>query len=200
MRLAEIKKRYGERGIEDLVLNTDGKVEVTDDTQLILFTAEGLPRALTQRRLCGDSQIPTAVYRAYFRWLHTQGVKCRGREDVSESRDSWLLGVKALYARRAPGSTCLSALSSGSMGTIEKPINNSKGCGGVIRVAPVGLLVGNILGACLGAEGILPEWWERVELKDEIIAVADDLLTGFEESKRDLKDLSTPRCSAPGFF
>jgi len=39
-----------------------------------------------------------------------------------------------------------------------------------------------------------------VELKDEIIAVADELLTGFEESKRDLEDLSTPRCSAPGFF
>jgi ADP-ribosylglycohydrolase len=53
--------------------------------------------------------------------------------------DGWLIKVKDLHARRGPGSTCLSALSSGKMGTIEQPINNSKGCGGVMRVAPVGL-------------------------------------------------------------
>ena len=46
-----------------------------------------------------------------------------------------------LFARRAPGNSCLSALATGKMGTIEKPINNSKGCGGVMRVAPVGLFL-----------------------------------------------------------
>ncbi len=35
--------------------------------------------------------------------------------------------------------TCLSALESGKMGTIEEPTNQSKGCGGVMRVAPVGI-------------------------------------------------------------
>jgi len=33
----------------------------------------------------------------------------------------------------------LPALKSGRMGTIESPINDSKGCGGVMRIAPVGL-------------------------------------------------------------
>ena len=37
------------------------------------------------------------------------------------------------------GNSCLSALSSGRMGTIEQPINSSKGCGGVMRATPVGL-------------------------------------------------------------
>ncbi len=52
---------------------------------------------------------------------------------------SWIFDLKELNERRAPGNTCLSALSNSEMGTIEKPINKSKGCGGVMRVAPVGL-------------------------------------------------------------
>jgi ADP-ribosylglycohydrolase len=30
------------------------------------------------------------------------------------------------------------------MGTIEDPINDSKGCGGVMRVTPVGLMADNV--------------------------------------------------------
>jgi ADP-ribosylglycohydrolase len=44
-----------------------------------------------------------------------------------------------MFARRAPGIACLNAIQQGADGTIEKPINNSKGCGGVMRVAPIGL-------------------------------------------------------------
>jgi ADP-ribosylglycohydrolase len=50
-----------------------------------------------------------------------------------------------LYDNRAPGNTCFSALSSflrGAKGTIEEPINDSKGCGGVMRVAPIGIYFG----------------------------------------------------------
>lgn len=73
----------------------------------------------------------------YLRWLHTQGYPKNTEQDWIY--DGWLSGVKELYASRAPGNSCLSALSSGNRGSIEKPINNSKGCGGVMRVAPVGL-------------------------------------------------------------
>ena len=45
-----------------------------------------------------------------------------------------------MHKRRAPGNTCLSALASGKMGTIDQPLNNSKGCGGVMRTAPCGLI------------------------------------------------------------
>jgi ADP-ribosylglycohydrolase len=54
--------------------------------------------------------------------------------------DGWLIRVEGLHARRAPGMTCLSALRGGTMGTIERPLNDSKGCGGVMRAAPIGLV------------------------------------------------------------
>lgn len=45
-----------------------------------------------------------------------------------------------LHVRRAPGMTCLAALAQGGGGTLATPINDSKGCGGIMRIAPVGLL------------------------------------------------------------
>jgi ADP-ribosylglycohydrolase len=44
-----------------------------------------------------------------------------------------------LRHRRAPGNTCLSALVGNEPGFVDIPVNHSKGCGGVMRVAPVGL-------------------------------------------------------------
>lgn len=44
-----------------------------------------------------------------------------------------------LNASRAPGLTCLHALREKEMGGIYDPVNNSKACGGVMRVAPIGL-------------------------------------------------------------
>ena len=46
---------------------------------------------------------------------------------------SWLSDVPELYSRRAPGNTCLSALKRGA------PVSGSKGCGGIMRVAPLAL-------------------------------------------------------------
>ncbi len=54
-----------------------------------------------------------------------------------------IMQYKKLYVQRAPGISCLSALESNKMGTIEHPINDSKGCGGVMRVAPIGLFYHN---------------------------------------------------------
>ena len=42
---------------------------------------------------------------------------------------------------RAPGLTCIGSVEGGIPGRIDEPINDSKGCGGVMRVAPVGLVV-----------------------------------------------------------
>jgi ADP-ribosylglycohydrolase len=56
-----------------------------------------------------------------------------------EDNCSWLINIPELHSSRAPGNTCLSAIEQGANGTIEKPINQSKGCGGIMRVAPIGL-------------------------------------------------------------
>jgi len=54
---------------------------------------------------------------------------------------SSLMRQPALFVQRAPGNTCLGALACGKMGTLAEPINNSCGCGGVMRVAPVGFVL-----------------------------------------------------------
>jgi ADP-ribosylglycohydrolase len=308
--LNEIISKYGQDGITDLECSKSGKAEVTDDTQMTLFTAEGILRAETRGREKGICDPASVVYHAYQRWLITQGYP--RLEAMDWIYDGWLLNIKDLHAVRAPGNSCISALTSGDMGTIYEPVNNSKGCGGVMRVAPAGLfytkedafrrgvefaaithghpsgylsagalayiiasiisgeeieaavegalselskhrgheecsevlqnaldlskksihhldaikslgegwvgeealaisvycalkykddfkkalitavnhngdsdstgaITGNILGAYLGIDGIPKEWMDKIELKDEITQIADDLLTGYEE-------------------
>jgi ADP-ribosylglycohydrolase len=53
--------------------------------------------------------------------------------------DGWLVTLEELHDRRAPGNTCLAGAASTRMGTVSRPLNDSKGCGAVMRAAPVGL-------------------------------------------------------------
>ncbi|MDN3015524.1 ADP-ribosylglycohydrolase family protein [Paenibacillus sp. BSR1-1] len=133
----QIVQQYGPNGIQDLQLVSSGKAQITDDTQMTLFTAEGILRAETRGIRKGICHPPSVVFFAYQRWLLTQGYP--RIDDYEWIYDGWLLGVKELHARRAPGNSCLSALLNRKHGTIEEPINNSKGCGGVMRVVPIGL-------------------------------------------------------------
>jgi ADP-ribosylglycohydrolase len=137
----EILQIYGSPGIESLE-QTDG--EITDDTQMTLFTAEGLLAARNSG--CGNDWKATTihVYRAYLRWLVTQGFSVPWKGTDNEQYGG-LVDIHELYARRAPGGTCISSLCSGTMGSVCIPINDSKGCGGVMRAAPVGLYVAAIL-------------------------------------------------------
>ena len=116
---SQIRARYGDRGILEFnAWRGFPPGAYTDDTQMSLATASGILEAA--RRWKPQSVFDPApyVYRAYLDWLSAQS-------DRSQ--------------RRAPGHSCLAALESGIMGTIEVPINDSKGCGGVMRTAPAGL-------------------------------------------------------------
>ena len=137
MKLDEIRNKYGINGINTLTMGRKGCAEITDDTQMTLFTAEGLLRAETKGYSMGISNVIECVYNAYLRWLYTQGDAMR--EDIRNIYDGYLIKQKELYVKRAPGLTCLTSLRNGIIGTIDDPINQSKGCGGVMRVAPVGL-------------------------------------------------------------
>jgi ADP-ribosylglycohydrolase len=104
---------------------------------MTLFTANGLLVGGTRAKT-GGGPGPAAsdLWRCYQDWLKTQEM----RPPLPEGPDcAWLANVPALFSPRAPGNTCLSALWAGIGGTPEKPVNSSKGCGGVMRVAPVGL-------------------------------------------------------------
>lgn len=144
--LAEIRSRYpegGPRGLDRLAPAYGRLGAITDDTQMTLFTAEGLIRAWVRGKSRGIGHPPAVVHHAYLRWLHTQGVpwrKVAGTFASGHSEpDGWLVGERFLHARRAPGNTCLAALTEDP--NIGQPArNDSKGCGGVMRVAPVGFL------------------------------------------------------------
>lgn len=145
-----IREKYGEAGITDLVSAPSGLAEITDDTQMTLFTAEGIIRARNNGQGATIEEAVISVYHAYLRWLVTQGYP--QFEEYASLYDGWLLAVKELHHRRAPGNTCLSSLQSKERGTFEKPLNNSKGCGGVMRVAPAGLAYPKELSFKMGAK------------------------------------------------
>jgi ADP-ribosylglycohydrolase len=134
----EIRARYGWAGIANYDLAYGRRGAITDDTQMTLFTAEGVLRADVRWHHKGICHPASVIHHAYIRWLHTQGDRSRSQFS-QDQMDGWLIGVEALHARRAPGNTCLSALRGATMGTVDRPLNNSKGCGGVMRVAPIGL-------------------------------------------------------------
>ncbi|MFS0864386.1 ADP-ribosylglycohydrolase family protein [Fredinandcohnia sp. 179-A 10B2 NHS] len=138
MHYDEIVSTYGIDGIKDFSFSKNKPAEITDDTQMTLFTAEGILRAKTRGHLKGICHPPSVGYYAYQRWLYTQGHS--KNEQFDWIYDGYLLQVQELFHQRAPGNTCLSALVSETQGTIDRPINNSKGCGGVMRVAPAGLV------------------------------------------------------------
>jgi ADP-ribosylglycohydrolase len=136
MSLAEIRERFGPAGIVDYTTAFDRQGAITDDTQMTLFTAEGLLRAHVKAALDGTSSVPAIVAHAYARWLATQG---RASPLVDTTGDQGVLaGLEALRAQRVPGHTCIEALAAMPL-LGAKARNDSKGCGGAMRVAPVGL-------------------------------------------------------------
>ncbi|WNE95936.1 ADP-ribosylglycohydrolase family protein [Streptomyces luomodiensis] len=149
--LRAIRETHGAAGVTTLVPDDSGFVgRITDDTQMTLFTAEGLIRAHARSSSKGADGSDSAVVRhAYLRWLDTQNhpgpPPAEGAGDVV--RSGWLRTQSWLYARRAPGNACLSGLAAkhvpaprGPLDGTPGPVNpGSKGCGTVMRSAPFGL-------------------------------------------------------------
>lgn len=132
-----IFQKYGEHGITEYELDKSGKALFSDDTQMTLFTANSL--LLHTEEILKNERDDS--YRDFFEYCYRCWYFTQGEEENEESDEekSWLMQVPELYSRRAPGLTCLSAFHSGKIGSVAKPMNESKGCGGVMRVAPVGL-------------------------------------------------------------
>lgn len=124
----EIKARYS-GPVRRMEQSAWGCGVVTDDTQMTLFTAEGLIEANQTQQ-----PVSIAVWKAYQRWLFSQ-------------RHSYVPGYKGLlrmapmWGARAPGATCLGALSAAYQ---EHAPNDSAGCGAAMRAAPCGLVARSI--------------------------------------------------------
>lgn len=134
MPLYEIKKTYGSEGINKFLIKKNKKAEFTDDTQMTIFTADGLIKSALKNHSINNINFYD-VFESYGDWLSTQRNLYRHK--------GWLSDVKELYKVKAPGNTCISAIMGGEPGTLDKKINDSKGNGGTMRVAPVGLMYYN---------------------------------------------------------
>ncbi len=139
-----IFSQYGTGGIREFELDqASGKALISDDTQMTLFTANGILVSDTKASMQGRDKIPhNYIPMSYLDWLRTQEMtfeegRRRPRGSMGECI-SWLADVPELYNRRAPGHTCLSALARYKSGDISQ--NNSKGCGGIMRVTPLALI------------------------------------------------------------
>lgn len=105
------------------------KLIVSDDTQMTLFTANAL-------LLDGNLRINT--WNCYQDWLETQFKQ--GKSELSHRPISWLMEYPEMYASREPGRTCLMTLMRGILGDLNESINQSKGCGALMRVAPLAFI------------------------------------------------------------
>lgn len=130
MNLRSIRRRFGTKGITRYVLH-DGVARFSDDTQMTLFTLEGMMNGIIDTKAGKVEDVLPYIRKAYLNWYRTQ------TEAPKTLPDSWMSNIRALWARRAPGLTCMGALQNILEGVPVE--NNSKGCGGVMRVAPIGI-------------------------------------------------------------
>lgn len=138
----KIQIKYGEEGIKYNPENLN--LTVSDDTQMTLFCLNALIDAKNNANILNEEmEDPTKIiYLHYLDWFKTQGFSFN--EINKDKSTNKLLTYPILFSRRAPGLTCLKSLSNAKMGTLKNRVNDSKGCGGIMRVMPVGFYASNV--------------------------------------------------------
>lgn len=147
--IEQIKKQYGNRGLTNLVIDSEiGKGVISSDTQMTLFTAEGLIWADFRRKKRGTASVSACCFCSYQRWLASQGY------ELSDPSYAWLLDESRLeflsplsnqdklLVRRDPEQVTIEALrqmKNQDYGTIEVPQNCFLSSGCITRIAPIGL-------------------------------------------------------------
>lgn len=148
MSYQEIIHTYGNRGKVELAVDETGKALISDVTQMTLFTVEGLIWAKRVENRHGYCNIPARCFYSYQRWLHTQELPVADEtyqwalDDKRLDMHSPLLKRRDLYCKRETDDILVKALMEAkaqNYGTVEEPINDSVGCGGIVRSAPIGL-------------------------------------------------------------
>ena len=133
LKLSEICRKYGPKGITlDSFIKSKSPLEFTDDTQMSFFTADGLIKSSIKNKSKYKIDFMD-VFESYRNWLNTQ-------MEVSITDKGWIGKIKELYQVKSPGNTCVNSILNNQPGTIKQKINDSKGNGGVMRSAPIGLL------------------------------------------------------------
>lgn len=117
-------------------------LEITDDTQMTLFTLEGMCYAKVHG-MTQPMEIINCIKESYLDWYLTQ----RGTVPNTEGVAGALLSYPELHHSRAPGTTCMGSMAQWSRTTTIR-LNDSKGNGANMRMSPL---------VFLGSLGIPPQ-------------------------------------------
>ncbi|WP_019855035.1 ADP-ribosylglycohydrolase family protein [Actinopolyspora mortivallis] len=144
----EITDRYGPSGLLEYVPAGHPSGRIGSETQILLFTLEGMVRAGLARRGT-EVDLPTGyVQHAYQRWLHTQHLswpRAAGKFlSVAPEPDGWLVGLRGLFQTRTPGRTMMRTLiafakGQREMGDPQTPESDSDGGTALLRAVPAAL-------------------------------------------------------------
>lgn len=139
---AAIFECYGEEGIKNLK-EAGSPALISDDTQMTLFAGNAFIYGISNTITYGinpetwGGKGEYTIWNGYQEWLGTQGDT---RFVDRNGSKMWIYEDERLHSLRAPGNTCLSSIRcSEKGGSLNKPINNSKGCGTVMRAGVIGL-------------------------------------------------------------
>ena len=136
--MSEIRSVFGPGGLREPA-GLPAAVSFSDDTQMSLYTLDGLLEALEWANQGLSADETAVLWLAYLRWLKTQGVPLDPAAPTPPLR--WIDSQRILHQRRDPAEACLAGLSGPDMGTRFRPVNpQAKGPGTVTRSAPFGLL------------------------------------------------------------
>ncbi|WP_081958258.1 ADP-ribosylglycohydrolase family protein [Kitasatospora setae] len=139
--MVTVEAEHGPDGITGPVPDRHGVLgRITDDTQMTLFTVEGLLHARHTGRPGPE------LLAAYLRWHDTQRHATPPPPDGHPHRTGRLREEPWLYARRAPGRACEYGVLAGHAPDPRTPVTgrpgpvnpDAKGCGAVMRSAPFG--------------------------------------------------------------
>ena len=129
--IIRIIDKYGSNGIKYKISD---ELPASDDTQMTLFLWEGVNEYIKDNSQYDLNSFIILAHKYFKNWYRTQTTKYN--EDIKEG----LLSYKSLFKRQAPGTTCMTALGNHASRSVHMKINDSKGCGNVMRVAPLILL------------------------------------------------------------
>ena len=132
---AAIVERYGLRGITDYDLDENGTAHFTADTQLMLLSANRILYAHTRGALRG---IMAPVY-TYFPHFYMDWYQLQTEKRPRRARCGWINAYPALSTKRALSPTVMKVAASEKFGSMDEPINDSKGSACLLRAVPIGL-------------------------------------------------------------
>jgi ADP-ribosylglycohydrolase len=116
-----------------------GGLPFAEETQLTLYTVDGLVDALEWANDGVAADEVACLWLAYLRWLATQG---EVPAPIAPSPPPRRIDGHAVLRRRSnPGSTSITGLRTGEMGTRHRPVNpTAQDAGALSRSAPFGLV------------------------------------------------------------